>query len=117
MTDQKSPRPNITIKGARFSGSYKGSLFENPDLHISFENSEIGPIREEGPRISAPNGLKRLDMKDVDFPDDRFETLLAAMLGVTEQKTPSADQASDGASDAYCDDTQTPPDTSEDASR
>lgn len=49
-----------------------------------------------------------------DAPNTRFDTLLAAMLGVTEQTRPSADQASDAADGACCDDTQTPPDTSED---
>ena len=49
---------------------------------------------------------------------DRFETLLAAMLAgeaPSARKKPSADQASDAASDACCDDTRTPSDTSEDA--
>ena len=51
---------------------------------------------------------------------DRFETLLAAMLAgpaPSARKKPSTDQASNAADDACCDDTQTPPDTSEDASR
>ena len=50
-------------------------------------------------------------------PKDRFDTLLAAMLAggppSSARKKPSGGQASDAADDAYCDDTQTRPDTSQ----
>lgn len=49
-------------------------------------------------------------------PNAKFDRLLEAMVPPSERKKPSADQASGEASDAYCGDTQTPPDTSEDAS-
>ena len=49
--------------------------------------------------------------------NQRFDTLLRAMLGVTEEKKTSGDQASNAADDACCGDIQTPPDTSEDAVR
>ena len=47
----------------------------------------------------------------------RFETLLAVMLAgpaPSARKKPSTDQASIAEHDACCDDTQTPPDTSQD---
>ena len=50
----------------------------------------------------------------------RFDALLTAMLAgpaPSAQKKPSADQALDAEPDACCDDTQTPQDTSPDASR
>ena len=50
---------------------------------------------------------------------DRFDALLAAMVSgeaPSAGKKPSSGQASDVADGACCDDTQTPPDTSEDAS-
>lgn len=53
-------------------------------------------------------------------PNDRFEALLAAMAkgqAPSEGKKPAADPASDAEGDACCGDTQTRPDTSEDASR
>lgn len=52
-------------------------------------------------------------------PNARFDRLLGAMLSGTapsERKKPSADPASGEASDACYGDTQTPPDTSADAS-
>lgn len=51
-----------------------------------------------------------------DDPHEKFDRLLKAMAPPSERKKPSADQASDAEPPACCDDTQTPPDTSEDAS-
>lgn len=48
---------------------------------------------------------------------DKFDMLLAAMLGMPVSQTqPSDMEASDGEHDEGCVDTQTPKDTSEDAS-
>ena len=53
----------------------------------------------------------------IDNPQARFDTLLAAMLAggppSSARKKPSAGQASGAADDAYCDDIQTRPDTSQ----
>jgi hypothetical protein len=52
-------------------------------------------------------------------PNTRFDSLLKAMLSgkaPSEQRKPSSGQASNEASPACCDETQTPRDTSEDAS-
>ena len=57
------------------------------------------------------------------MPDDtskRFDALLKAMLdgpAPSAGKKPSSDQASSGEPPACCDDTQTPPDTSEGSER
>ena len=56
-----------------------------------------------------------------DDPNQRFDRLLDAMAHghapVSGKKKPSGDQASDAERRAYCDETRTPRDTSEDASR
>ena len=48
---------------------------------------------------------------------ERFDALLRAMVPLSGRTKPSADPASGEADGACYDDTQTPPDTSEDASR
>lgn len=55
-----------------------------------------------------------------DSPKDRFDRLLDAMLkgeAPSARKKPSGGEASGEERDACCSDTQTPPDTSQDASR
>lgn len=57
----------------------------------------------------------------MDKADDRFDTLLNAMINggppSSAKKKPSDGQASDAERVAYCSDTQTRQDTSKDASR
>ena len=52
--------------------------------------------------------------------DDRFNRLLEAMANgeppSSARKKPASGETSNAEHDAYCSDTQTPPDTSEDAS-
>lgn len=50
-------------------------------------------------------------------PNAKFDRLLEAMVPPSERKKSSSETASCEVPDACYDDTQTPPDTSEDASR
>lgn len=65
--------------------------------------------------------LKKMGRRRMHDPNDKFDRLLDAMAHghapVSGKKKPSGDQASDAERRAYCDETRTPRDTSEDASR
>lgn len=50
-------------------------------------------------------------------PDDRFDRLLKVMTGPNAEKPASTRKASSAENGGDCDETQTRPDTSEDASR
>ena len=104
-------------------GSTKPSLSQMPMTAPSYRKLQIdgAGVRKVWPPV--PQWLKIwdkvLDMTGNDT-DKRFDRLLKTMTQgekPSARKSASTDQASGAASDACSSDTQTPPDTSEDASR